>query len=92
MTELEQKMALLAERFAASASAERNALAAALAEEDRQAVRDQAHKLAGVAAMFGHAELGEAAFALETIVETGGDIAQPASLVEEWLRRVAGGD
>ncbi|MGN6499707.1 MAG: Hpt domain-containing protein [Tsuneonella sp.] len=73
MTPLEGKLAELAARFSARAPQEREAIAAALAAGDAAVVIDRAHKLAGIAGMFGHAEVGAAALALEEAVRAGGD-------------------
>ncbi|MFB0613077.1 Hpt domain-containing protein [Aurantiacibacter poecillastricola] len=71
--EIEARMAQMAERFAARAGEYRAILQEAVARDDREAVCSQAHKLAGIAAMFGHPEIGEAAARLEDIGEAGGD-------------------
>jgi HPt (histidine-containing phosphotransfer) domain-containing protein len=76
---IESKLAELAARFAARAPAERAAIAEALAAGDNPAVIDRAHKLAGIAGMFGHREIGEAAFALEDAVLAQRDCAKPAA-------------
>ncbi|MGN6499300.1 MAG: Hpt domain-containing protein [Tsuneonella sp.] len=73
MTPLENRLAELAGRFAARAPQERDAIAAALAAGDAATVVDRAHKLAGIAGMFGHADVGAAALALEEAVRAGGD-------------------
>lgn len=73
MTPLESKLAELAARFAARAPEEREAIAAALASGDRQWVIDRAHKLAGIAGMFGHPHVSEAALALEEAARAGRD-------------------
>lgn len=68
---LAARLAELTARFRARAGEERMVLARALAEDDRATVAERAHKLAGNAGMFGEAELGEAALALEEAAETG---------------------
>jgi HPt (histidine-containing phosphotransfer) domain-containing protein len=70
---LEGKLAELAARFAARAPLEREALAAALAAGDTATLIDRAHKLAGIAGMVGHPEVGAAALDLEEAVRAGGD-------------------
>jgi HPt (histidine-containing phosphotransfer) domain-containing protein len=70
---VESKLAELAARFAARAPAERVAIANALAAGDTPAVIDRAHKLAGIAGMFGHIEVGQAALALEEAALAGVD-------------------
>jgi HPt (histidine-containing phosphotransfer) domain-containing protein len=73
---IESKLAELAARFAARAPAMRAAIAAALAAGDTPAVIEGAHKLAGIAGMFGHADIGDAALALEDAAMTGADCAE----------------
>jgi HPt (histidine-containing phosphotransfer) domain-containing protein len=70
---LEGKLAELAARFAARAPQEREALAAALAAGDAAMLIDRAHKLAGIAGMVGHPEVGAAALDLEEAVRVGSD-------------------
>ena len=76
MSGIESKLAELAARFAACAPAERAAIADALAAGDTPAVIDRAHKLAGIAGMFGHHAIGEAAHTLEEAALAGEDCAQ----------------
>lgn len=90
MTSLEAKMAELTARFAAGLPEELRALKAELAAGDRGAVRARAHNLAGRAGMFGHADIGEAAFALEGAAECGQDIATPAARLERLLGEACG--
>ena len=71
MSPVEAKLAELAVRFAARASGERAALAAAVAASDRDAIVERAHKLAGIAGMFGHEAIGAAAFSLEEAARRG---------------------
>ena len=89
MTDIAAKMAELSARFAVRAGDERDGLQAELAADDRFAIRDRAHKLAGIAAMFGHADVGAAALELETAVEEGDDITAPASLLLRLLDAIA---
>jgi HPt (histidine-containing phosphotransfer) domain-containing protein len=77
VTSLEQKIGELSARFAARASGERDAIAKALHTGDRAALIDRAHKLAGIAGMFGHPQIGEAALALEQAALAGADCAAP---------------
>jgi HPt (histidine-containing phosphotransfer) domain-containing protein len=76
---IESKLAELAARFAARAPAERAAIADALAARDTPAVIDRAHKLAGIAGMFGPHEIGQAALALEEAALTGEHCAEPGA-------------
>lgn len=71
MNEFERKIAELSARFAAKAGEQCASLAAAQARGDLTDLRDQAHKLAGIAGMLGQAEIGAAAFALESALEAG---------------------
>lgn len=88
MNALEAHLAALAARFGQRASADRAALAQALAAGDFIAVRDIAHKLAGLAGMLGHPEVSEAALALETAAEDGRDLASPAAALDAMLEAV----
>ncbi|MHA6316311.1 Hpt domain-containing protein [Altererythrobacter sp. CAU 1778] len=85
MNTLDARMAELARRFAARAGAERAGLSQALAAGDGKAVRDRAHKLAGIAAMFGYPEIGEAALALEIAAENGEDLSVAARELDDRL-------
>jgi HPt (histidine-containing phosphotransfer) domain-containing protein len=76
VTGLESKLAELAARFAARALEERAAIANALAGGDTGALIDRAHKLAGIAGMVGHANIGAAALALEEAALAGEDFTQ----------------
>ena len=89
MTPLERRIAELSARFSAQAGAERDALLAALAAGDRATLQSRAHKLAGTAGMFGHDDIGEAAFALETAAETGADCTGPARTLADMLGEIA---
>ena len=89
MTSAEDKLAHLATRFAARAVDERLELAAALAADDREAMQTRAHKLAGVAAMFGHPAIGEAALALELAAESGEPLVDLAMQLDNLLADLA---
>ena len=82
------KLAELGRKFAARAREDRAALAQAMAEGDRTALRDQAHKLAGIAPMVGYPQVGEAALALEMAVEEGADIGAPARVLDAALAAI----
>ena len=88
MSAIDQKMATLAQRFAARAADERAGLAAELAQDDRDAVRQRAHKLAGIAPMFGFPALGEAALDLEMAAEEDADMAAPGAAVLALLEAI----
>lgn len=80
-----KKMAELSRRFTSRAADERVALERALANGDRAAILQLAHKLAGNAGMFGQPEIGAAAFALEEAAETGAELEPAASQLLELL-------
>ena len=82
------KLAELGRKFAARAREERAALAQAMADDDRTALRDRAHNLAGIAPMVGYPQVGEAALALELAVEEGADIAAPARVLDAALAAI----
>ncbi|MBA4765645.1 Hpt domain-containing protein [Qipengyuania sp. 902] len=84
--ELEIRMAQMAARFAARAGEHEAALQAAIAADDREAIASQAHRLAGIAGMFGQPQVGEAAARLEDIVEAGGDYLDAAERLSAMLR------
>lgn len=82
MTTWESKLAELAARFVARAPEERAAIADALATGDTAALIDRAHRLAGIAGMFAHSDIGVAALALEEAALAGADCSkQGATLV-----------
>ncbi|WP_158586803.1 Hpt domain-containing protein [Aurantiacibacter zhengii] len=80
------KMAQMAARFAARAGEHEAALRAAIAAEDREAMASQAHRLAGIAGMFGQPQIGEAAAHLEDLAEAGEDYLGAAELLSALLR------
>jgi HPt (histidine-containing phosphotransfer) domain-containing protein len=51
-------------------------------------VQDRAHKLAGIAAMFGHPDVGEAALALELAAEAGDPIGPAAARLDTLLAAI----
>lgn len=67
-------LAELSARFRERAPAARAAMTSALDGNDRAAVVDIAHKLAGSAGMFGHPEIGLAAAELEEAARSGADM------------------
>ena len=82
------KLAELGRKFAARAREERAALAQAMADDDRTALRDRAHKLAGIAPMVGFPRVGEAALALELAAEDGAAITAPAQALDQTLAAI----
>lgn len=89
MNPLEAKMAELSARFIARAEGERTALAAALAQGDMATVIDRTHKLAGIAGLFGHPQITQAALALEDAAEAGECISEPARTLDRLLAALA---
>ncbi|MEB3416799.1 Hpt domain-containing protein [Alteriqipengyuania sp. WL0013] len=85
MTDVANRMAQLAGQFAARAADERARLAVALAASDRASLQEQAHKLAGIAGMFGHPRIGEAALELEEAAEGGFDVSAPGAELDSLL-------
>ena len=88
MSAVDSKMAELAARFAARSAEERAALSAALREGDLASLQSRAHKLAGIAPMFGHAGIGDAALDLELAVEEGGDFEASARRLDALLAAI----
>ena len=82
---LAAKMAELSARFAARAADERAGLLAAVERGDRLAIETQAHKLAGIAQMFGHPEIGDAAARLEEAAIAGEDVTPAATRLDRLL-------
>ena len=89
MKSAQDQMAALAARFASRAQAERDALHHALETGDRAALTAQAHKLAGIAGMFGHPQIGAAALELESAAESGADYVPAANRLDELLAKIA---
>lgn len=85
MISLEEKLAELTARFDARASEERRALNSALKRDDRKMVATCAHKIAGIAGMIGRSEIGAAAFELEGLAESGGDMELAAKCLDGLL-------
>lgn len=69
-------MESLRERFRERAADDLAAMKAAWASGERQALRERAHRLAGVAATFGYPRVGEAAKLLD-------DLLKPDGIAEE---------
>lgn len=69
--QLHAKMEALSARFAGQAAQHRAELAEACKAQDCDAVIAKAHKLAGIAPMFGYIAIGDAALALEEAAESG---------------------
>ena len=73
----------------ARAGDELAALDAAIAAQDRATVIDRAHKLAGIAGMFGHRDIGDAAAAMESAALAGVDLAFAARPLRTLLAALA---
>ena len=91
MSDFDAKLADLATRFTARVPMERSALASALATGDRIAIAALAHKLSGIAGMFGYPGISDAARELELSAERGEDIAAEARLLDQSLSALEGG-
>lgn len=85
MNEIERKMAEMSARFAAQAGKHRTALAGMIEHCDLDGLRDQAHRLAGMAGMFGQDAIGAAAFDLETALEEERDPLEAALRLDALL-------
>ena len=85
---LRAKMGALSARFAGQAAQHRADLAEACKAQDCDAVIAKAHKLAGIAPMFGHAAIGEAALALEDAAESGKLYDAEAAQLDALLARL----
>jgi len=81
VTELDGRMAALRQRFAGRCAALSGQLREALAADHRDGLAVLAHSVAGNAGLFGFAELGEQAKALETVAR------RPEATADE-LRRL----
>ena len=94
MTDPQAQMALLRERFLLRARADRAAIMAALDAGDRDRLLRLAHGLAGIAGIFGHADVGARASVLEDAVEAGeagAALMAKARALADALDAVAGG-
>ena len=87
MTGLEAKLAELSSRFADRLPEERAAIANAIEIGDRRALIDRAHKLAGIAGMFGRPDIGAAALELEQSAMADADFSEEASQLLDLLER-----
>ena len=70
---LEDKLADLAQRFAAQAPGQAEAVRVLVREGNMAALGELAHKLAGIAGVLGQPSLGQAAIKLEETIERGDD-------------------
>ena len=75
-------------RFVRQAGEYREELLRADSAGDRTAIRDIAHKLAGIAPMLGHPGIGAAALALEEAVETQNDYRAAFARLERFLAAI----
>ena len=83
-------MAELSARFARQAGEYREELLRADSAGNRAAIRDRAHKLAGIAPMLGHPDVGVAALKLEEAVETQNDYRAAFARLEGLLAAITG--
>ena len=90
MTAFEQRMAEFHARFLVRAAEDADKIEAALADGDFTALRVICHGLSGNAGMFGFAELGSQAQAVEDTVDAGEPEASVRALASELLRQLAG--
>jgi HPt (histidine-containing phosphotransfer) domain-containing protein len=88
MAEIDARLAAIAERFAAAAGESAAAIEAALGREDWSELARLCHSLAGRAGMFGHAEIGDAARAVEEAVDGGLSGSELAALTRDLLGRM----
>ena len=77
MTSDDAWLAPLRAKFASRLADDLDAFRGAEARGDTEAIIDRAHKLAGLAAMMGAPEVGEAALLLEETARSGSDHAGP---------------
>lgn len=87
MTDLDSKIAALASRFAERMPRERAAIADALSAGDRETLIDRAHKLAGIAGMFGRPDIGTVALELEQRLLAHDDHIEEAERLLDLLER-----
>lgn len=78
MSQFDERLAVLAARFAVEATDSIDFIGACLARRDWTDLSARCHSLAGRAGMFGQAQLGEAARAVEEAI----DAQETASVIE----------
>ena len=88
MSEFDAKIRELAQRFAARTGVIRVELGEMREANDLVGMEDLAHRLAGIAGMFGHDRIGNAALELEQAVHKGGDIESAADELDARLAEV----
>lgn len=89
MAEIDARLAAIAKRFAAAAGESAAAIGAALGREDWSELARLCHSLAGRAGMFGHADIGDAARAVEEGVDAGLSAPAITELTQDLLARMA---
>ena len=89
MSPLDDKLAELRARFVQRSAEEVAAIDRATAEEDREALIERAHAIAGIAGLFGFGELGTAAADLEELGRAGGDIKEAGARLRAMLAALA---
>lgn len=85
MTDIDRRLAELAERFAAQAGDAAASIEGSRARRDWPALSTACHSLAGRAGMFGYPDLGEAARAVEEAIDERADAARIGELTELLL-------
>lgn len=89
MAEINARLAAIAERFAAAAGESAAAIETALEREDWSELARLCHSLAGRAGIFGHADIGDDARAVEEGVDAGLSGHALAELTRDLLARMA---
>lgn len=85
MAEIDARLAVIAERFAAQAGETAAAIGDSLAREDWAELSRLSHSLAGRAGMFGYGAVGEAARVVEEAIDAGRAPADIAALTRDLL-------
>nr|WP_237489195.1 Hpt domain-containing protein [Tsuneonella aeria] len=84
---MDSRIAALASSFAERMPGERAAIANALSAGDRDTLIDRAHKLAGIAGMFGRSDIGTAALELEQRLLASTDYVEETERLLDLLER-----
>jgi HPt (histidine-containing phosphotransfer) domain-containing protein len=85
VSQFDERMAKLKLRFAIRLEAEQLLLEQALASGDRLELKRLAHGLSGSAAIFGYADIGESAQALEAAADGGQSLREPAEALFQLM-------
>lgn len=92
MSDFDTRFAALQQRFKDLAKLQLAELETALAGQNWLTIRDVSHSLSGRAGMFGFAELGEIAQALEEAIDTNLPEANRSALCDQLLTMLRGVD